>query len=63
MMRLFGIIYAMGGTTFAGSAVVAALATGNDTVRPIVIAAVLGALIAVPICWIIAKKITGAASR
>ena len=61
MVRLFGIIYAMGGTTLAGSAVVAALVTGNDTLKPILIAAVLGALVALPLCWVVAKKIIAGA--
>ncbi len=59
MLRVFGIVYAMGGTTLAGSAMVAALATGNDTLRPILVAAAAGALLALPVCWMVAKRMTG----
>ena len=59
MFRLFAVLYAIGGTTLAGSAVVAALATGNDTLKPILIAAFAGALVAVPVCWVVAGRITG----
>lgn len=59
MFRLFSILYAIGGTTLAGSAMVVALTTGHDTLIPIVAAAAIGALIAVPICWIVARRLTG----
>lgn len=61
MMRLFGILYGMGGTSLAGSGAVVALVTGWDTLVPIVGAAALGALAAVPVCWIIARRMTGRA--
>ncbi|MEO1276436.1 MAG: CTP synthetase [Pseudomonadota bacterium] len=57
MMRLALILYAMVGVTFAGSAIVVALVSGLDTLRPIVIAAAIGALAAVPVAAIIARKI------
>lgn len=57
MMRLAVILYAMVGVTFAGSAIVVALVSGLDTLWPIVIAAAIGALAAVPVAAIIARKI------
>jgi hypothetical protein len=59
MARLFMILYSMIGTTLAGSFMVAALASGMDTLRPIVLAAGLGALLAVPVAWRVARRLAG----
>ena len=59
MSRLFGIVYAMAGTTLAGSAVVVALVTGNDTLMPILAAAGIGFAAGLPVSWMIAKRISG----
>lgn len=60
MGRLFMIIYALVSTALAGSAVVAALTMNLFDVRSIVAAAVAGALLAVPVAWMIARKISAA---
>ena len=49
----------LAGPTIAGSAVVVALSTGQDTLRPILAAAGFGALVALPVAWIIAKRLIG----
>lgn len=59
MARLFMILYSMIGTTLAGSFMVAALASGMDTLKPIVLAAGLGALVAVPVAWLVARRLAG----
>lgn len=48
MIRLFGILYGIGGTTLAGSAIVVALSLGYDTLNPILASAGAGALMALP---------------
>ncbi len=58
MIRLAALIYAMTGPTLAGILIVAALATGLDTMRPIVIAAILGFVLALPIAYVIAKELS-----
>ena len=58
MIRLFGILYAIGGTTLAGSALVVALTLGYNTLEPIIASAGVGALIALPICWVMARRMT-----
>ncbi len=55
MMRLASILYSLISTTLAGSFVVAALATGNDTLQPILLAAAAGFVLAVPVAWFVAK--------
>ena len=57
MLRLASILYAVIGTTLAGVAIIAALVSGNDTLQPIVIAAVAGFVAALPVTWIVAKKV------
>lgn len=58
MTRLMMILFSMIGTTLAGSGVVLALTTGNDTLQPIMIAAALGALLGLPVSWWVAKQLT-----
>jgi predicted PurR-regulated permease PerM len=57
MMRLMMVLYSMIGTALAGSAVVVVLTLGQDTVWPIVGAAALGALLALPVSWLVARQI------
>ena len=59
MLRLTSIIYSMTATALAGSAVVAALATGNVTATAIVVAAAIGAVAALPVSYLIAKSLSG----
>lgn len=47
------------GSTLAGAAVIAALVTGNDNVTVIVGAAVSGYVLAVPLAWVVARKLAG----
>jgi H+/Cl- antiporter ClcA len=57
MLRLASILYSVIGTTLAGSFMIAGLTMGYDTLYPILIAVALGAVVALPITWIISKKI------
>lgn len=56
MLRLASILYSIIATTLAGSLVIAALVTGYDTLYPILIAAAAGALVAVPVSVLVAKR-------
>jgi hypothetical protein len=57
MLRLGFILHLFIGSTLAGSAVIAALVMGFDTLRPILIAAALGFVVAVPVTWLVTKKL------
>ncbi|WP_289150817.1 CTP synthetase [uncultured Salipiger sp.] len=57
MLRLAGILYSMIATTLAGSLVVVALVSGYDTLQPILIAAAAGALVALPVTWLVTRAI------
>ncbi len=58
MFKLVALIYIMGGATLAGMLVIAALSLGHDTAQPIIYAAVAGFVIALPVTWIVARKIS-----
>jgi hypothetical protein len=60
MVRLFFIMYTLAATTLAGSAIVAALTMNLVDLRSILIAATLGAIAALPVAWVVAKKISDA---
>lgn len=57
MTRLTVLLYSMIGTALAGSGVVIALTTGNDTLQPILISAAVGAILGLPVSWWVAKQI------
>lgn len=58
MLRLASILYSLIGTTLAGTAMVAVLTAGYDTLVPIVAAAVAGAIVALPVTYFVAREIT-----
>lgn len=58
--RLFLIIYTLAGATLAGSAIVAALTMNLFDFKSIIVAAIAGFLVAVPVAWIVAKNLSAA---
>lgn len=56
-MALFLLVYIFIGATLAGSAMVAALTIGMDTMQPVLWSSIAGFIVAIPISWVIAKKI------
>lgn len=57
MFRLALILYVFIGTTFAGSAMIAALAAGFDTTQPVILSSALGAVLAIPVAYLVAKAL------
>lgn len=57
MSRLASILFSMIATTLAGIGVVIALVIGQDTLQPILIAALIGFIVAFPATYMISKKI------
>lgn len=57
MLRLAGILYSLISTTLAGTGVIAVLVAGYDTLIPILIAAALGFVLALPVAWIVARNL------
>ena len=59
MTRLMMIIFSMASTTMMGVFIVAALTMGHDTLQPILIAAAVGFVVALPVSWFVARQIAG----
>ncbi|RBI75680.1 CTP synthetase [Roseovarius sp. TE539] len=57
MLRLGFILHLFIGSTMAGSAVIAALVMGHDTLNPILVAAGLGFLAAFPVTYVVTRKL------
>ena len=57
MLRLASILYSIISTTLAGTAVIGVLVAGYDTLTPILLAAGAGAVIALPISWLVANQL------
>lgn len=58
MLPLTLILHIFIGSTLAGSAVIAALASGYDTLQPILIAAAVGFVASIPVSWYVARQIS-----
>ncbi len=58
MSRLMMILFSMASTTLMGVGIVIALTLGLDTLRPILGAAALGFLLAVPVSWLLARRLS-----
>jgi len=57
MTRLFMILFSVISTSMMGAAIVAALTTGHDTLIPILVAAGIGFVAAIPVTWMVAKQL------
>ncbi len=57
MFRLASILYSVVSATLAGIAIVVVLVLGYDTLNPILIAAAVGFIAAIPVTWVLAKKV------
>jgi len=57
MTRLTLILFSMISTSLMGTALVVALTMGMDTLTPILIAAALGLVLAIPASWLVARQI------
>ena len=57
MNRLMWVLHAVVSTTLMGIGVTAVLAANMQGWKPIVIAATIGFVVALPVSWLIARKI------
>lgn len=60
MLRLTLILYSVIGTTLAGIGVVVAVTMNLYELNAILISAALGALVAIPVAWLVAKQLQNA---
>ena len=59
MFRLALILYAVIGTTLAGTCMIAALTMGYDTLLPVIYSSAVGFVLGLPISIFVAKQING----
>lgn len=59
MFRLALALYTLIGSSLAGTFVIAALVSGNDTLMPILYAAIAGFVVGVPVSVWVAKALIG----
>ena len=57
MLRLASLIYTVASATVMGIFIIIALASGFDTLQYVIIAAVAGAIVAMPVSYFVAKAI------
>jgi putative flippase GtrA len=57
MIRLASILYSLIGSSMAGAAVIAVLVTGYLTVPAILAAAAAGAVVAMPVAYLVARRL------
>ncbi|MGB8815162.1 MAG: CTP synthetase [Paracoccaceae bacterium] len=58
MTRLMMTLFSMISTTMMGIGIVVALTMGKDTLQPILIAAAIGFVLAIPVSWYVAKQLS-----
>lgn len=59
MFRIAAILYSIVATTMAGGGVIAVLSAGFTGALPIISAAVAGAVLAIPVSYLIAREMVG----
>ena len=57
MLRIASLIYTVASSTLMGIFIVIALTAGYDTLKWVVIAAAVGAVVAIPVSYYVAKAI------
>ena len=57
MLRIASLIYTVASATMMGIFIIIALVSGYDTLKYVVVAAVAGAIMAIPVSYFIAKAI------
>lgn len=57
MLRLASILYSLIGSSLAGVGVIAVLVAGLATVPAILAAAAAGAVLGMPVAWLVAKQL------
>jgi predicted PurR-regulated permease PerM len=57
MTRLTLILFSIISTSLMGTGLVVALTMGLDTLTPILVAAAIGFVLAIPVSWLVARQI------
>ena len=57
MFRLASLLYSLISTSLAGTFIIVALVSGQDTLYPILAAAIAGFVVAAPASWLVARQL------
>ncbi|OIQ45558.1 MAG: hypothetical protein BM558_03465 [Roseobacter sp. MedPE-SW] len=57
MLRLASMLYSLIGSSLAGVGVIAVLVAGFVSVKAILLAAVAGAVLGLPVAWLVARQL------
>jgi predicted PurR-regulated permease PerM len=57
MLRLALVLFSIISTALMGSAIIVALTIGQDTLIPILAAAAIGFVLAIPVSWMVARQL------
>ncbi|MFP5481009.1 MAG: hypothetical protein ACLGIE_15185 [Alphaproteobacteria bacterium] len=57
-MRLFLLLYSLAATAMAGTGVIVVLSLGMVGLPPILISAAMGAALALPVAWLLARELS-----
>ncbi len=57
MLRLASMLYSLIGSSLAGAGVIAVLVAGFVSVQAILLAAAAGAILALPVAWLVARQL------
>jgi predicted PurR-regulated permease PerM len=57
MLRLTLLMFSIISTAMMGSAIIFALTIGQDTLMPILAAAAVGFVLAIPVSWLVARQL------
>jgi len=60
MFRLTMLLYSIAGTTLAGIGIVIAVTMNRYDFQSIIVAAAIGAVLALPVSWFVAKQLQSA---
>jgi predicted PurR-regulated permease PerM len=59
MLQIASLLFSIVATAFAGSGVVLVLTLGHATLVPILSSAAAGVVAAVPVTWLVARRLAG----
>ncbi|MCB1313568.1 MAG: CTP synthetase [Sedimentitalea sp.] len=57
MFRLASLLYTLIASSLAGTGVIIVLVAGYGTLMPILVSAAIGAILALPISWMVARRL------
>ncbi len=58
MFRLALLVFTIAAASLMGIAIIVVLSMGLDTTKPVVAAAAIGFTMAIPVTWLVARKIS-----